>query len=322
MPVEALRWQDDRLHILDQRLLPHKEAWIVAETWQQVAEAIVDMAVRGAPLIGIAAAYGMALAQKRGDDLEAAERGLAATRPTAVNLFHALKRVAGAEDVLAEAILLEREERRNNELISEAGAALISGPRRKAITICNTGSLATPGLGTALGILRKASELGKIDEVFALETRPRMQGLRLTAWELLQDGIPFRVIPDGAAPQLLSRGEVGFAVAGADRIAANGDTANKIGTYALALACQEHAVPFVIAAPTTTIDPETSTGADIPIEERDCEEITSIDGIAVGPERCLAWNPAFDVTPAKLITAIVTETGVHRPPFAFGVSVD
>ena len=317
MPVQALRWQGDSLHILDQRLLPHKESWIVATTWQQVAEAITEMAVRGAPLIGIAAAYGMALAQRSNQDMGQAKAGLAATRPTAVNLVHALERVVQAEDILAEAQKLEQEERQNNDQIAEAGASLIQS-KTSAITICNTGSLATPGVGTALGVLRKAHELGKIETIYALETRPRLQGLRLTAWELQQDGIPFKVIPDGAAPFLLSKGEVGFAVAGADRIAANGDTANKIGTYALALACQEHNVPFAIAAPTTTIDHKTTTGADIPIEERANEEITEIEGIRIAPENCQTWNPAFDVTPAKLISAIITEKGVHRPPYNFG----
>jgi methylthioribose-1-phosphate isomerase len=318
MPVEALRWQGDSLHILDQRLLPHKESWIVATTWQQVAEAITEMAVRGAPLIGIAAAYGMALAQRAKQDLSQARAGLAATRPTAVNLFHALERVGKSEDMLAEAQKLEQEERQNNERIAQAGAALIES-KTSAITICNTGSLATPGLGTALGILRRAYQQGKIETIYALETRPRLQGLRLTAWELAQDGIPFKVIPDGAAPLLLSKGDVGFAVAGADRIAANGDTANKIGTYALALACQEHSVPFAVAAPTSTIDPNTKEGAGIPIEERACAEVTEIEGVRVAPSGCLSWNPAFDVTPARLISAIVTESGVHRPPFDFGV---
>lgn len=317
MPVQALRWQGDSLHILDQRLLPHKESWIVATTWHQVAEAITEMAVRGAPLIGIAAAYGMALAQRNGQEMSQAKAGLAATRPTAVNLFHALERVANADDILVEAQKLEQEERRSNDRIAEAGASLIHS-KTSAITICNTGSLATPGVGTALGILRKAHQQGKIETIYALETRPRMQGLRLTAWELQKDGIPFKVMPDGAAPILLSKGEVAFAVAGADRIAANGDTANKIGTYALALACQEHNVPFAIAAPTTTIDAETKTGNCIPIEERADEEITEIEGVRIAPEGCPTWNPAFDVTPAKLISAIITEKGVHRTPYNFG----
>ena len=317
MSVDALRWVDGSLHILDQRLLPHKEAWIVATSWQEVARAISDMALRGAPLIGIAAAYGLALAQAEGADLVAAREGLASTRPTAVNLFYALERASAAEDILAEAQAIEADERRSNEAIAIAGAALISA-QTKAITICNTGSLATAGVGTALGILREAHRQGKIDEVFACETRPRLQGLRLTAWELQQDGIDFRVIPDGAVAALLSKGEVGFAVAGADRIAANGDTANKIGTYSLALACLHFGVPFVIAAPTSTIDSATANGSAIPIEERSATEITEIDGVSVGSPEYPVWNPAFDVTPAELISAIVTEKGVHRPPYVFG----
>jgi methylthioribose-1-phosphate isomerase len=317
MSVEALRWQDGRLHILDQRLLPAREEWVVAETWQQVAEAISSMAIRGAPLIGIAGAYGMALAQLRGDDLAAARHGLLATRPTAVNLAHALERMALSDDVLSEARALEAEERESNERIADAGASLIP-ERTRVITICNTGSLATPGLGTALGIIRRAHAQGKVEEVFACETRPRLQGLRLTAWELQRDGIPFRVIPDGAAASLLAGGSVGFAVAGADRIAANGDTANKIGTYSLALASREHNVPFVIAAPTSTIDPKTPTGRDIEIEERSADEILSIERTSLAPEAVAVWNPAFDITPAKLIGAIVTEKGVSRPPFDFG----
>lgn len=317
MSVDALRWEAGRLLILDQRKLPIEEVWLSASTWQDVAAAISDMALRGAPLIGIAAAYGMALAQQSGDDLDEARAGLAATRPTAVNLFAALNRVSAAEDMLAEARLLEDEERQNNEAIANFGAALIE-PRTSVVTICNTGSLATAGLGTALGVIRRAYEQGKIEEVFACETRPRLQGLRLTAWELLRDNIPFRVIPDGAMAALLSNGKVGFAVAGADRIAANGDTANKIGTHTLAIVCRAHGVPFAIAAPSTTLDPQTATGRDIPIEERDAGEITTVAGVAVGPSSCPVWNPAFDVTPAGLIDAIVTEAGVHRPPYHFG----
>jgi methylthioribose-1-phosphate isomerase len=317
MSFDALRWRDGRLHILDQRRLPFEEAWMEASTWQEVADAISEMAVRGAPLIGIAAAYGMALAQQNGDDLAVARNGLAGTRPTAVNLFAALERVAHADNMLHEAQVIEQEERCNNEAIADAGASLITG-KTSVVTICNTGSLATAGVGTALGIIRRAFEQGKIKEVFACETRPRMQGLKLTAWELQRDGIPFRVIADGAIAALLAKGEVGFAVAGADRIAANGDTANKIGTRTLAMVCKAFEIPFVIAAPSTTVDVKSATGADIDIEERAPEEITEVAGVRIAPEGCPVWNPAFDVTPADLISAIVTETGVHRPSFAFG----
>lgn len=317
MSVDALRWRDGRLQILDQRRLPTEEVWITVSTWQEVATAISEMALRGAPLIGIAAAYAMALAQQSGDDLDTAARGLAATRPTAVNLFAALKRVCQADDMLAEAIAIEHDERRHNDAIAQAGASLIE-ERTSVITICNTGSLATAGVGTALGVIRLAHQQGKIAEVFACETRPRLQGLRLTAWELQQDGIPFRVIPDGAVASLLSKADVGLAIAGADRIVANGDTANKIGTHNLALTCKAFNVPFVIAAPSTTIDRETATGADIPIEERNAQEITEIERVQTAPTDCPVWNPAFDVTPADLISAIVTEDGVQRPPFDFG----
>lgn len=315
MSIEALRWRDGRLHILDQRKLPCEEVWIEAQSWQEVADAITSMAVRGAPLIGIAAAYGLALAQQS-SEVNEAKAGLAATRPTAVNLFHCLDRTARAADMLGEARLIEAEERAANDAIANHGADLIA-ERAKAITICNTGSLATAGVGTALGILRKAYEHGKIEEVFACETRPRLQGLRLTAWELQKDGIPFRVIPDSAAASLMRGGDIGFAVSGADRIAANGDTANKIGTYSLAISCKEHGVPFFVAAPTSTIDPATATGQDIPIEERDGSEVTEVEGARLAPQGCPVWNPAFDVTPARLISAIVTERGAHRPPYGF-----
>ncbi len=316
MSFDALCWRSGRLHILDQRRLPAEEVWIEASTWQDVAVAISDMALRGAPLIGIAAAYGMALAQQSGDGLGIASKGLGATRPTAVNLFAALERVSQANDMLAEARAIEEDERSNNDAIAAAGASLITD-RTSVVTICNTGSLATAGVGTALGIIRRAFQLGKIERIFACETRPRLQGLRLTAWELQQDGIPFQVIPDGAVAPLLAGGEVGFAIAGADRIAANGDTANKIGTLNLATIGDAFQVPLVIAAPTTTIDTRSSTGADITIEERAAEEITTIDGVRVAPEGCPVWNPAFDITPSDLISAIVTENGVHRPPYAF-----
>jgi methylthioribose-1-phosphate isomerase len=316
MGVEALRWEDGRLLILDQRRLPHEAEWLVAERWQDVAEAIRNMALRGAPLIGVAAAYAMALAKISGEDLDQARGELASTRPTAVNLFRALERMQVGEDQLSVAMAIDAEERSNNKSIAEAGAELV--PQNKdAITICSTGSLATPGEGTALGILREAYRQGKINEIFLLETRPRLQGLRLNAWELTQDKIPFRVITDGAAASLLSKGTVGIAVAGADRIAANGDTANKIGTYSLALACKANLVPFVIAAPTTTIDSQTPDGSAIPIEERDSTEITEIDGVSIALPGTKVWNPAFDVTPSSLISAIVSENGITLPPYNF-----
>lgn len=313
-----MKWESDRLVILDQRRLPQSEEWIVAEEWRQVAEAIRLMAVRGAPLIGIAAAYGLALAHRKGEDMEVAKAGLAATRPTAVNLFHALDRVRGAKDPLAEAHALLREEVDANERIAANGASLL--PENAIVmTICNTGALATPGVGTALGVIRRAHSLGKLQEAVLLETRPRQQGLKLSAWELQKDGIPFRVIADGAAAWFMKTHRVHMAIAGADRIAKNGDTANKIGTYGLALAAKAHNVRFVVAAPTSTVDPQIDSGQAIPIEERDAAELTYTGSEQVAPPDCPVWNPAFDVTPAALIEAIVTEAAVYAPPFDFGV---
>lgn len=251
----------------------------------------------------------MALAEEAGEDLKEVRSALAATRPTAVNLFHAVDRVlAYPGPRLESAREIEAEERAANDAIAAHGAALV--PQDAGIlTICNTGSLAAPGVGTALGIVRKAYELGKAREIFLCETRPRLQGLRLSAWELAHDRIPFRVIADGAAAWAMASGKVQFVVAGADRIAANGDTANKIGTYALALLAQAHNIPFVIAAPSSTIDPNAKSGAEIVIEERAAEELTEIGGHRIAPDACQVWNPAFDVTPKKLITHLVTEKG-------------
>ncbi len=308
------------MRILDQRHLPEREEWIEAATWEQVAEAIREMAVRGAPLIGVAAAYGLALARRSGADEQAARRGLAETRPTAANLSKALARVARADDPLAEAEALHEEERRACEAIGRHGASLVPEDA-VVLTICSTGSLAAPGIGTALGVIRTAHREGKLKEAVLLETRPRLQGLRLNAWELLRDGVPFRVIPDGAAAWWMDRMGADLVITGADRIAANGDTANKIGTYALALAANEYGVTFAVAAPTSTIDRMTPTGDEIPIEERPPEEVTRVRGVAVAPEGCPVWNPAFDVTPAPFINRIVTEGGVHSPPYDFAKSL-
>jgi methylthioribose-1-phosphate isomerase len=312
MAIEAVRWQDGRVMILDQRQLPHREVWLEASTWQQVAEAIRNMAVRGAPLIGVAAAYGLALA----GDVEEAKAGLAATRPTAVNLFWALERVSRAADRLAEARAIEAEERKNNDAIGKLGAELVPEDAG-VLTICNTGSLATPGIGTALGVIRTAWACGSLREVYACETRPRQQGLRLTAWELAKDGIPFHCIADAAAAWLMKSGRVSLVVVGADRVAANGDTANKVGTYSLATIARAHGIPFMVAAPSSTLDLAMPDGRSIPIEERDASELTDIEGSAVAPAGTPVWNPAFDVTPAELITWVVTEQGVFSPPFRF-----
>lgn len=321
MSIRPLEWQDGVLRLLDQREIPRREVWLELRTWQDVHDAIRDMAVRGAPAIGVAAAYGMALAANAGVAREVAHLGLAASRPTAVNLFWALDRIVALptwnpDRVLEEAHAISDDEERMNERIGEFGADLFPAGAR-VMTICNTGSLATIGIGTALGVIRTAHRQGKVRLVTACETRPRLQGLRLTAWELQQDGIPFRMIPDSAAASLMRAGEVDIVIAGADRIAANGDTANKIGTYALACHAQRHGIPFVIAAPSSTIDPQLATGDLIPIEEREASEITEIDGHVIAPANCPVWNPAFDVTPGELISAIVTERGVSRGHYRF-----
>lgn len=311
-----MRWAGDRLELLDQRELPARELWLSLTTWEQVAGAIRTMAVRGAPAIGVAAAYGMALAALAGDDLAGAQEGLAATRPTAVNLFWALERMARAGGALEEALRIEVEDLAMNQAIGRHGAELVSQGAR-ILTVCNTGALATAGHGTALGIIRTAHAGGKGIFVYSCETRPRMQGLRLTAFELTHEGIPFASIADGAAASLMAAGKVDMVIAGADRIAANGDTANKIGTYGLAVLARYHGMPFVIAAPASTLDPALPDGSGIPIEEREAEELTDVEGVRVAPAGCPVFNPAFDVTPGALISAIVTESGVHRPPYAF-----
>lgn len=319
--IRPLYWNENSLMLLDQRMLPHQEVWQTLTTWLEVRDAIRDMAVRGAPAIGIAAAYGMALAAKAGVQPEVAHTGLAASRPTAVNLFWALDRIQRLEDksfesVLAEARAIEEEDLALNHAIGGHGATLVPKGAR-ILTICNTGGLATAGHGTALGIIRSAFAKDPSVTVFSCETRPRQQGLRLTAYELIKSGIPFQSIADSAAASLMAAGKVDFVVAGADRIASNGDTANKIGTYMLAVLAHYHKIPFVIAAPSSTLDRSLPDGAGIPIENREAEELTHIEGVAVAPEGTLVFNPAFDVTPGELIHAIVTEKGVHRPPYRF-----
>lgn len=321
MGIRAIEWRDGALWLLDQRRLPGAETWVELSSWSEVAPAIRDMVVRGAPAIGVAAAYGLALAAQAGDDLETARAGLAASRPTAVNLFWALDRLMALPDrsfprLLAEAHAIAEEDVAMNRAIGRNGAECV--PQGASIlTICNTGALATAGHGTALGIVRTAAEDGKEPHVYACETRPRQQGLRLTAWELDQEGIPFHAIADTAVAWLMRNRKIDLAVAGADRIAANGDTANKIGTYGLALLAKAHGVPFVIAAPSSTLDPSLAHGGLIPIEERAAEELTEVEGVRVAPAGTPVWNPAFDVTPGELISAIVTERGVHRPPYRF-----
>jgi methylthioribose-1-phosphate isomerase len=321
MTIIPMRWWDGCLLMLDQRVLPGREEWLSLTDHEQVAQAIRDMVVRGAPAIGVAAGYGMALAAKNGVDRDAAADLLAASRPTAVNLFWAIERIRAMSSfdfgkVLAEAKTIEAEDLEMNHAIGRHGAALIP-ENANVLTICNTGGLATAGHGTALGVIRSAHDAGKNVHVWSCETRPRQQGLRLTAYELTKENIPFHSIADGAAASLMRAGKVDCVIAGADRIAANGDSANKIGTYSLAVLARHHGIPFYIAAPSSTLDSTLPNGDVIPIEERGAEELTHIEGIAVGPEGCRVYNPAFDVTPGELIDAIITEEGVHRAPYSF-----
>jgi methylthioribose-1-phosphate isomerase len=284
--------------LLDQRKLPGEVVELECRTIPELAEAIKTLAVRGAPAIGVAAAYGLALASLRGDDLAEAEATLAASRPTAVNLFWALERMRDDPTPARARALHDEEVERCRRMA--AHAAELFAPRTRALTHCNAGGLATGGYGSAVGALRAAWERDRLEHVFVDETRPLLQGARLTAWELEQLGIPHAVIADSAAASMMARGEVDLIVTGADRIAANGDTANKIGTYSLAVLAKHHGIPFYVVAPSSTLDHATATGEGIPIEERDGSEITT---------RFAARNPAFDVTPRELITAIVTEDG-------------
>ena len=304
-PERILRLEPDAVVLLDQRRLPDEEVELRCESAAEVAEAIRTLAVRGAPSIGVAAAYGYTLAAERGENLDEAYRVLAESRPTAVNLVWALEQVR--DDPSPERARALHEEEVSRCVRMSAHAAELFGPATRALTHCNAGGLATSGYGSAVGALRTAWERGSLASVLVDETRPLLQGARLTAWELETLGIPHAVIADSAAAHLMALGEVDCVVTGADRIAANGDAANKIGTYGLAVAAAHHGLPFFIVAPTSTLDLETATGAEIPIEERDGSEVTT---------RFAARNPAFDVTPAELISAIVTEEGIHRPPFA------
>jgi methylthioribose-1-phosphate isomerase len=306
-PEDIVRLELDRVVILDQRRLPSEEVELELRSSDEVAGAIREMAIRGAPAIGVAAAYGYALAAARGEDLDEAASVLLASRPTAVNLAWAIGEMRRADGDLAErARQIHRDEVERCRGMGEHAAELFE-PGSSPLTHCNAGGLATGGYGSALGAVRSAFARGAITTVFVDETRPLLQGSRLTAWELERTGIPHTVITDSAAASLMAAGEITQVVTGADRIAANGDTANKIGTYSLAVLAAHHGIPFYVVAPTSTLDLATATGPDIPIEERDPAEVTS---------RFPARNPAFDVTPASLITAIVTEEGVHRPPFA------
>ena len=319
--IRAVLWQGDRLRLLDQRRLPFEETYIECRTAADVATAIRDLAVRGAPAIGIAAAWGVVLAARQDPQhLDEAFALIRAARPTAVNLMWALDRMAGARaggpDVLArEAQAIQDEDLAANRRMGELGAHLL-GQGVGVLTHCNTGSLATAGYGTALGVIRAGYSDGSIARVFAGETRPWLQGARLTMWELVRDGIPAHLIADSAAAHLMKSGDVQWVVVGADRIAANGDTANKIGTYQLAIAARHHGVRFMVVAPSSTIDMATADGEAIEIELRSPDEMLSFGGKPTVVDGAKAWNPVFDVTPAALIDVIVTERGVVEKPDA------
>jgi methylthioribose-1-phosphate isomerase len=338
--LPALEWKDDRLVMIDQRKLPLKEIYLKYADHNGVARAIETMVVRGAPAIGVAAAYGVALGvlaleSAAGLDrcFDAIYRRLERTRPTARNLFWALERMRRAFELnkgrglaglkramVAEARTIEREDVATNKAIGRHGRDLIKDGWT-VLTHCNAGELATAGYGTAIGVIRAAHDQGKKVRVFADETRPFLQGARLTCWELDRRGIPVVLITDSMAGWFMKNGEIQVAVVGADRIARNGDTANKIGTYSVAVLAKEHGIPFYVAAPMSTVDASLKTGAEIPIEERNAREVRTIGGRCVTLPGIAARNPAFDVTPAKYITGIVTEEGVFRPPYRFKTRV-
>lgn len=336
-PPIAVQWsaQGDAVRIIDQRELPARLVERELRTAREVRDAIATLAVRGAPAIGVAAALGLAVVARAlasGDGtafdttLRESARTIREARPTAVNLAWSVDRMmacvhacaggppaAIAERLRAEADAILEEDRAMCRRIGEHGRALLPAGAR-VLTHCNAGALATAGIGTALAPVYLAAADGGISRVYADETRPLLQGSRLTAWELAQAGIPVTVIADSMAPPLMRRGEVDLCIVGADRIAANGDVANKVGTYALALAAQAHGIPFYVAAPTSTFDPWTGTGDEIHIEEREASEVTRASGVVAGVD---VWNPAFDITPAALVTAIVSDRGIHRPPYRF-----
>ena len=334
-PLRTVAWSEGRVRLIDQTALPERFQYIEYREWREVAEAIRGMVVRGAPAIGCTAALGIALGAQsltsqerqpflaRLDEIADVFR---ASRPTAVNLFWAVDRLVALaaktegsttqikEALLAEALAMLEEDIETNRRMGQFGAALLPDAG-VVLTHCNAGALATVGYGTALGVIRAAVEAGKRIHVLADETRPRLQGMKLTAWELAQDGIPVTIIADNMAASLMRQGRIDCVVVGADRIAANGDTANKIGTYSLAIAARYHAIPFYVAAPFSTIDLSLPTGDSIPIESRDDTEMTHINGVRIAPEGVPVLNPSFDVTPGDLITAFITERGVIKPPF-------
>ncbi len=333
---KTIEWLDGKIRLLDQTRLPHEEVYLECEDYLIVADAIKTMKIRGAPAIGVAAAMGIALAAQSLEEknkeaflskLNNIFEQFAATRPTAVNLFWAIQRMkskmkdnesSSIKEIKTalrkEALIMAKEDEEINRRMGALGASLIADGD-KVLTHCNAGALATFNFGTALGVIRSAYSEGKQIHVYVDETRPLLQGARLTAWELMKENIPMTLITDNMAGFFMSRGKIDKVFVGADRIAANGDTANKIGTYSLAVLARENKIPFYIVAPTSTIDLSIRSGSDIPIEERPAEEVTSIFGVKVAPKDVNAANPAFDITPFSYITAIVTENGIGRPPF-------
>jgi methylthioribose-1-phosphate isomerase len=334
--IQTLEWTDSGVRFIDQTKLPSEETYVTCTSYEQVADVIRNMVVRGAPAIGVAAAMGIALGVKNSrasniaelkEDFETIAGVIGKTRPTAVNLFWAIRRMREKFEsllsrplpeikraLIEEARRMHAEDIAANRAMGRHGAALMPASGG-VLTHCNAGALATCGYGTALGVIRAAVEAGKKIHVYADETRPFLQGSRLTAWELMKDGIPTTVISDNMAGAMMRQGKIGAIVVGADRIAANGDVANKIGTYSLAVLAKEHGIPFYVAAPFSTIDLETPDGSKIPIEQRSAREVTHIAGKAIAPEGVQVENPAFDVTPAKYVHAIITERGVARAPY-------
>ena len=333
--MDAIRWQGNSLALLDQTRLPVEEVWNTYTDYRKVADAIRRLVVRGAPAIGVAAAYALCLAamEYKGQDPEefqksmaAASAELAASRPTAVNLFWALDRMGlalgaagcGAEALpilIREAEAIHREDVAMNRAIGAAGAAIVPHGAR-ILTHCNAGAIATGGYGTALGVVRSAFTQGKVEMVYCDETRPLLQGARLTAWELVKDGIPATLITDNMAASLMAQGKIDLVLLGCDRMAANGDFANKIGTYGVAVLAHYHGIPFYSVLPSSTIDLSIPDGSHIPIEQREASEVTHFAGVRTAPEGVGVYNPAFDVTPHRLLTGIITEKGVIHPPFA------
>jgi methylthioribose-1-phosphate isomerase len=325
--VETIEWTPAGVVMIDQRLLPRQQVFVTCRTYQEVAEAIKTMVIRGAPAIGVAAAMGIALGVQQNADFETVCNTLAATRPTAVNLFWAIDRMrrlrtsleGESREAIAIRMIEEAQQVRQEDIalcmaIGRHGAALVPDGKT-VLTHCNAGALATAGYGTALGVIRAAVESGKKIDVFADETRPFLQGARLTAWELQQDRIPTTLITDNMAGHFLRSGRIGCVVVGADRIASNGDVANKIGTYSVAVLAKENGIPFYVAAPVSTFDLTLASGDQIPIEQRPSSEVTHLFGVHVAPENIAVENPAFDVTPARYVTAIICEHGIARDPY-------